>query len=94
MQHRSPGLVSYDGLIGLRLQVGPVLHYEKESMLLHGDTRPSLRILDAAMRFNQIRAWLRDRASLSRPVRCSFGEAFFVAALRRTDVPFGTFVAF
>ena len=52
----SPGLVSFDELMGLRLQVGPVLHDGKGSMLLRGDTRPSLRILDVAMCFNQIRA--------------------------------------
>ena len=94
MWHRSPVLVSYDELIGLRLQVEPVLHDGKGSMLLRGDTKPSLRILDVAMRINHIREWLRDWASPSRPVHCSCCEAFSVAALRRMDLPFGTFVAF
>ena len=56
MWHRSPGLVSFDVLTWLRLQVGPALHDEKGSKLLRGDTRPSLCILDVAMRFNEIRA--------------------------------------
>jgi len=94
MWHRSPELVSYDELIGLRFQVGPVLRDGEGSMLLRGDTRHSLRILDLGMRFNQLRAWLCDQASPSRPVRCSCGEAFSVAALRRMDVPFGHFVNF
>ncbi len=94
MWHCSPGLVSFDELMGLHLQVGPVLHEGNGSKLLRGDTRSSLRILDVAMRVNQIRAGLHGWASPSRPVYCSFGEAFSVAALRRMDVPFGTFIAF
>jgi len=63
-------------------------------MLLRGDTKPSLCILDVVMRCDPIRAWLRDWVSLSLPVRCSYGEAFSVAALRHVDMPFGTFVDF
>ena len=90
--HRSPGMVSFDELMGLRLQVWPVLHDGKGSMLLRGDTGPSLRILDVVMCIIQMRAWLRDRASPCRPAHCSLGEAFSVAALHRMNVPFGTFV--
>ncbi len=88
----SPGLVSYDQMVGFRLQEGSVLRDGKGSISLRGDTKPSIRILDLAMRFNQIRAWLRVRVSPGLPVRCSRGEAFLVAALHRVHVPFGTFV--
>ena len=57
---RSPGLVLYDEVIVIRLQVGQVLRDGKGSMLIRSDTRPSLHILDVAMRFNQIRIWLRN----------------------------------